>query len=226
MRTQAFLPPGAAGSMFPRILNRHYAPFDSLQTPMADYRWPTLPSLPVTSSFADFRSTHFHGGIDISTRGKTGLPVFASRAGYISHISVSGKRIRQNALCAPQRRFFTPVTRNLKRFNDVIEAYVRSLQYAAGVYPLEKDLQPGELDVDRLELIAYTGNTGDGDAHLHFEILDRNMNPVNPLMFPNFGADCERPLSPAFPSGCLYADGCKIPASSAAHAHSLPMQRP
>jgi len=195
LNANAGIPPsGSSREHVSADIEQAYAPFDSLQTPMADYRWPTLPSLPVTSSFADFRSTHFHGGIDISTRGKTGLPVFASRAGYISHISISGNGYGK-MLCVRHSDGFYTRYAHLKRFNDVIEAYVRSLQYAAGVYPLEIDLQPGELDVDRLELIAYTGNTGDGDAHLHFEILDGNMNPVNPLMFPHF----ERTVNDRFP---------------------------
>ncbi len=178
-------------------IEQAYAPFDSLKTSMADYQWPTLPHLPVTSSFADFRSTHFHGGIDISTHGKTGLPVYASRAGYISHISVAGNGYGK-MLCIHHYDGFYTRYAHLKKFNEEIESYVRKLQYANGVYPLEKELQPGELVVEQREQIAYTGNTGVGDAHLHFEILDGNMNPVNPLLFPNFEREANDHCPPHF----------------------------
>jgi hypothetical protein len=190
-------PSGGSRSAVSADIERAYAPFDSLKTSMADYVWPTLPLLPVTSSFADFRSTHFHGGIDISTHGKTGLPVFASRSGYISHISVSENGYGK-MLCIRHIDGFCTRYAHLKRFNEAVEAYVRRIQYANGVYPLEKELQPGELVVDQFELIAYTGNTGAGDAHLHFEILDGNMNPVNPLLFPAFERAANDRCAPHF----------------------------
>ena len=39
------------------------------------YIWPTDASTRITSEFAEYRSMHFHGGIDISTNGAKGYKV-------------------------------------------------------------------------------------------------------------------------------------------------------
>src|SRR5438105_1830788 len=62
--------------------------FDTLKTDLKDYIWPTDASMKITSSFAEYRSTHFHGGIDISTNGHTGYKVFAVREGYVYRIRI------------------------------------------------------------------------------------------------------------------------------------------
>ena len=66
-----------------------YAPFDTLRTDLEDYIWPTNASTIITSSFADYRRTHLHEGIDISTNNQKGYPVYAARDGYVSHIFIS-----------------------------------------------------------------------------------------------------------------------------------------
>src|SRR5512134_1440768 len=66
-----------------------YLNFDSLRTDLRDYAWPTDASRKMSSAFASFRTMHFHAGIDVSTNGRTGYKVFASRDGFVSRISVS-----------------------------------------------------------------------------------------------------------------------------------------
>jgi murein DD-endopeptidase MepM/ murein hydrolase activator NlpD len=57
--------------------------YDTTGTNWNDYLWPTNAGTTRTSDFAEFRATHFHAGIDISTGGKTGFDVYASRAGWL-----------------------------------------------------------------------------------------------------------------------------------------------
>ncbi len=165
------------------LIERIYAPFDSLRTSVADYAWPTSEQLRITSAFADFRDNHFHGGIDISTNNRLGYPVYASRDGYVVRVQVSpygyGKMIYVRHADG-----FTTTYNHLQKFNDRIERIVRQRQYASERYGVTILLAPGELPVRKGEQIAYSGNTGVGDAHLHFEIRDEAMNPVNPLLFP------------------------------------------
>ncbi|MGB5875120.1 MAG: hypothetical protein WBH56_15480, partial [Bacteroidota bacterium] len=66
-----------------------YDPYDSIRTDLSDYLWPTDASNTITSTFGEFRRTHFHAGIDIRTHDRTGFPVFASRDGYVSRIWAS-----------------------------------------------------------------------------------------------------------------------------------------
>ena len=63
--------------------------FDTIKTDLSDYIWPTDASHRITSSFAEYRSTHFHGGIDISTNGRKGYPVYAVRDGFVYRIRIS-----------------------------------------------------------------------------------------------------------------------------------------
>ncbi|MFN9882693.1 MAG: M23 family peptidase, partial [Bacteroidota bacterium] len=46
-------------------------------------------ALIISGSFGEPRLNHFHTGIDFTTRGKTGLSVYAFDAGYVSRIKVS-----------------------------------------------------------------------------------------------------------------------------------------
>lgn len=174
-----------------------YARFDTLRTTLNDYRWPTAPYLRITSAFADFRSFHFHAGIDISTNRRKGYDVYASRDGYISRIWISpygyGKII-----FVRHADGFTTTYAHLQHFKKEIDDFVRQEQYKNGKYPLDLTLPSGQFPVRQGELIAYTGDTGVGMPHLHFEIRDESLNPVDPLLFPGIASYCPDHIAPAF----------------------------
>jgi murein DD-endopeptidase MepM/ murein hydrolase activator NlpD len=73
------------------VVNKIYEKFEKLETDLKDYIWPTDASTRITSTFAEYRSTHFHGGIDISTNKKNGYRVFAVRDGYGKMLYVKHK---------------------------------------------------------------------------------------------------------------------------------------
>jgi len=174
-----------------------YLNFDTLRTDLADYRWPTDASRKMSSAFASFRTMHFHAGIDVSTNGRTGYRVFASRDGYISRISVSpygyGKMLH-----VKHHDGFTTVYAHLGGFNEEIEAYVREQQYGNGHYGIEAEFDKARFPVAKGAVIAYTGDTGIGPAHFHFEIRDERMNPVNPLLCPDFASTISDTRYPEF----------------------------
>ena len=159
--------------------------YDSVRASLTGYHWPTEEFLRITSSFADFRRTHFHGGIDISTLQKKGYRVFASKAGFVSHISVSPHGYGK-LLLVQHPDGYTTAYAHLQRFNDTLDAYVKALQSRRRKYPLGVNLTPEQFPVAQGDVIAYTGDTGIGSAHLHFEIHDEQFNPVNPLLVPEF----------------------------------------
>lgn len=161
------------------------------------YQWPTAPDLPITSAFADFRLSHFHGGIDVSTFGKTGYPVYASREGSVVRISVSPYGYGKMLLLQHPDGFYTRYA-HLKKFASRIERIVKDYQRKKGTYSVEVELQPNDIPVEKGELIAYTGNTGAGDEHLHFEILDPEMNYVDPFLFPAIAAKVHDINEPEF----------------------------
>jgi len=160
-------------------------PYDSIRTDLHDYNWPTDAGRIVTSSFGEYRSTHFHAGIDISTGDLTGYRVFASRDGYIFRVRVDANGYGK-VLYVRHADGYTTLYAHLSRFCSPIEERVRHEQSHLERYQISIEFSPAEFPVKRGDLIAYTGDTGTGSPHLHFEIRDENMNAVNPLLCPAF----------------------------------------
>jgi len=146
------------------------------------YLFPTNASRKINSGFADYRASHFHGGIDISTNAKIGYPVYAAKSGYVYRVSVSpfgyGKRI----VLRHDDSTYT-LYGHLSGFNDELASNVKAAQQQSGKYGVDLRFQPNEIRVTRGEVIAYTGATGVGGPHLHFEIHDRNYGFVDPLIY-------------------------------------------
>ncbi len=146
-----------------------------------DYLWPTDASHYLTSSFAEYRPGHFHAGIDIKTWGQIGYKIFAIADGYISRLQVSpfgyGK-----VLYLTLKNGETVVYAHLSRFTDEIDTYVRQEQKRAGAYRIARYLNATKFPVKKGELLGYTGSTGIGYPHLHFELRDKSGRPVNPFL--------------------------------------------
>ncbi|MBU3012570.1 M23 family metallopeptidase [Polaribacter vadi] len=153
----------------------------------------------LSGSFGELRSNHFHAGLDIKTQGKEGLKVFAAADGYVSRIKVQqfgyGK-----AIYVTHPNGFTTVYGHLSKFNDEIEAYVKSVQYK------KEDYNTGNLffkedkfPLQKGDLLAYSGDTGgSGGPHLHFEIRDTASEKIiNPLLF---GIKVQDTKTPTFQS--------------------------
>ena len=158
---------------------------DSIRTDFSDYVWPTDAGRIVTSVFAEYRSTHFHGGIDISTGDDTGYRVFASRDGYVARIIV-GPTGYGKMLWLRHADGYSTTYAHLRNFNDAIDAFVKKEQLRLERYPVNIECKPRDFPVKKGDLIAYTGETGTGSPHLHFEIRDENKNFVNPLLCKQF----------------------------------------
>lgn len=174
-----------------------YAPFDTLRTDLRDYIWPTNASTNVTSSFADYRRTHLHEGIDISTNNQKGYPVYAARDGYITRIFIS-RRGYGKMLYVRHRDGFVTMYAHLQRFQDPIDNYAKQLQKRSRRYSLEVDIDSALFPVSKGDVIAYTGNTGIGSAHLHFEVRDSSFNPINPFLLPQISSSVTDDVPPVF----------------------------
>jgi hypothetical protein len=155
-----------------------------------DYLWPTNASEFMSSSFCEFRDGHYHAAIDIKTWNTEGYPCYAIEDGYIKRIRVSpfgyGKVIYLQLNDGN-----TVIYAHLQKFTKQVEKLVREQQFRNKKYRL--DWWPKNLKVKKGEIIAYTGRTGIGVPHLHFEIRNKQDNPVNPLRYYSQIKDRKRP---------------------------------
>ena len=138
----------------------------------------------LNGNFGEIRGNHFHAGIDIKTKGETGLPVFSIDNGYISRISVSATGYG-NAIYIDHPSGYTSVYGHLEEFAPAIAAWVKLQQYREKSFEVNLTLGKNQFVVKKGEEIAKSGNSG-GSAgpHLHFEIRRTdNQHPVNPLFF-------------------------------------------
>ncbi|MEW5700935.1 MAG: M23 family metallopeptidase [Candidatus Zixiibacteriota bacterium] len=142
--------------------------------------WPLDGHDRITAGFCDYRARHFHGGIDISTDGREGLPVRAADSSWVMRVSTSwwgyGKavyvRLAQGGVA---------VYGHLSDFSPAIAAYVEEEQYASERYQQNLLPAPGQLPVACGEVIGKTGQTGVGPPHLHFELRTDGNRPINPI---------------------------------------------
>ncbi|MDA0986677.1 MAG: M23 family metallopeptidase [Bacteroidetes bacterium] len=153
-------------------------------TDIYDYNWPIKAKPYITSSFAEYRPTHFHAGIDISTEHVIGVEVYAARDGYIKNISVSPSGYGKFLVIKHHDNFFTTYA-HLHSFKTEIEKLILEAQTREKNYAVELSFTPEQFKVKKGELVAYSGESGAGPPHLHFEIRDNLFNPINPLLFPN-----------------------------------------
>jgi len=146
----------------------------------APYIPPLAQTEGLSSGFGEFRTAHFHAGLDYSTDQVEGKEVRAIADGWIERVRASGVGYgRAVYLRLADGR--TAVYGHLSRFAPKLDAYVAQRQDSAGVY--EQDLYPSahEVSFKQGEVVAWSGQSGAGPPHLHFELRQGDMN-LNPLL--------------------------------------------
>ena len=151
--------------------------------------------LNLSGTFGEFRSSHFHYGLDITTNKKSGYEVYSIESGSIIRIRVSTSGYGK-AIYVDHLNGLTSVYAHLKEFSPKIQEYIKEQQYLNKSYDIQKFFNVGDLVIDKGELIGYSGNTGGSSGpHLHFEIRDtKSQNPINPLSFEYKYEDTRRPI--------------------------------
>jgi hypothetical protein len=134
----------------------------------------------LSSNFADYRYFHFHSGIDIPTHGKTGYQVLACQSGYVYRVYASWKGYGKALYLKLDNGKFA-VYGHLSSFSEKIAGLVARKQLANQKYHLDWFPQENEFPVEKGEIVAYSGETGWGGPHLHFELRDSENRPLNPL---------------------------------------------
>ena len=145
--------------------------------------WPLLKNNGVSGTFCEYRYNHIHAGFDLSTKGKTGLAVRCFDDGFVYMIKVKKHGYGNVVYIKHPERKLISVYAHLKCFNGDIQKLAE--RYRA----LRKTRYPGlivpekRIKVKKGEIIGYSGESGEGLPHLHFELRDYNNNPVDASKF-------------------------------------------
>ena len=177
--------------------------------------WPINSPKSVSSSFGEYRPGRFHLGIDFKSGGVTGKDVYALGDGYVFQVRTSpfgyGKCMYikldsgEMVVYGHLSGFLPEIEERLFRFR------IRKESYDVAWFP-----NPHEIRVKRGDVVAFSGDTGSGPAHLHIEIRDGANNPMNPL---SFGFDVRDAIPP------VIAETVIMPIEGASTIDGLPDSR-
>jgi hypothetical protein len=172
--------------------------------PGTTYLWPTNASDYMSATFGETRAAHFHAAIDIGTWGQQGYRVFASRDGLLSRVGVSPSGYGNVVYLKHDDGSFSMYA-HLRDFIPQIRELVDSYRFLNYTFNFDRNLESYNIRFQKGDLIAFSGDTGIGPPHLHFELRTPSNNPFNPLLAgisvpdnvpPRISAISVEPLSP------------------------------
>ena len=146
-----------------------------------DWHYPLEIKAGLSATFGEFRGNRVHTGIDFRTNMQTGYKVYAVDGGKIVRLSVR-KTGFGNALYIQHPNGLMSVYGHLDRFveeglglRSLVTQYQkkRGTKYPGNIY-LEKPVKKGQL-------IAYSGESGYGLPHLHWEMRQGGDAPIDPF---------------------------------------------
>jgi len=135
----------------------------------------------LSGNMGELRASHFHAGLDIKTKGKEGLKVYAAADGWVSRIRVATGGYG-NCLYIQHPNGTTTVYAHLQGFNDILGEYTLAQQYKRKSFTVNLFPKRNQLKVEKGQLIGLSGNSGSSTGpHLHFEIRGANQEVLDPL---------------------------------------------
>lgn len=135
--------------------------------------------LVLVGSFGDHRSNHFHAGLDLSTGGVVGRAAHAPMDGHVVRVRTSGAGYgRSLYLETADGRLL--VFGHLDGFAEPIASFIARIQDSTGVYEQDVWTDPRRFPVRAGEIVGWTGRSGTGTPHLHFEVrrVDTALHPL------------------------------------------------
>ncbi len=159
------------------------------------FRYPLDSLASFVSPFGALRDNHFHSGVDLKTKEREGLPIYASADGYISRIKIQsigyGKAIYIN-----HQNGYTTVYGHLLKYHSKIAQWVLAYQYKNKSFEFDKVFDNAILYVKKGDTIGFSGNSGSSTGpHLHYEIRNTSTEEVlNPALFGMLPFDTLRPV--------------------------------
>jgi ribosomal protein L21E len=144
-----------------------------------EVNWPIPERKGLTSSFGEWRDGHLHAGIDLPIS-RIGEKVYSIGDGWVIRVRTSpwgyGK-----AVYIKNNKGEIFVYAHLDSFFGKLDKKVRKEQLRKFSYAVDMWFKEGEVSVEKGGVIAYAGRSGCSAPHLHFEMRDKNNNPVDPF---------------------------------------------
>lgn len=124
--------------------------------------------LGVTGTPGEYRTGHLHAGVDLSTGGRTGVPLRAVRSGTVVRVRASGSGYGR-ALHLRFEDGTELLYGHLERFAPALAAFVREAQQRAGEYEIDLFPEPGRFVFAAGDTVGWSGESGAGPPHVHLE---------------------------------------------------------
>jgi murein DD-endopeptidase MepM/ murein hydrolase activator NlpD len=163
-------------------------PEENLSSGVETYLYPVYPGQPgsLAGTMGELRTTHFHSGIDIRTNNMIGLPIRASKSGYISRITTSGTGYG-NVIYITHPDGNTTLYAHLDKFKGAVADHILEEQYRLKSGEIDLYFKPDQFKVSRGDTIGLSGNSGSsGGPHLHFDIRDSLNHALDPIKVAGF----------------------------------------
>ncbi len=155
---------------------------NSFDPTQAHYAWPTEASRYLSSTFGETRSAHFHAALDIKTWGQKGYEVYATRDGIVDRVAI-GPRGYGKVIYLKHEDGSYSVYAHLLSFNNKLQQLADSVRFVNNYqFEIEKFWGWRDIKVKQGDLIGYSGASGIGPPHLHFELRTPTHKPFNPLL--------------------------------------------
>ncbi len=185
--------------------------------------WPLPTNQGVTGTFTEFRNNHLHAGMDMSTSGRVGLPVTCFEEGVVFRIKVQkrgyGKVMYVRHPGIDRITVYGHLDRFMPELEEIVDRYrlARHTRYPGDIF-LEHPVS-----VRKNQIIAYSGETGAGWPHLHFEIRDLANRPINPVS-EGFDMKYDR-TPPRFHALHIYPETAGSRINDSNHSQRVPIEQ-
>jgi len=140
-------------------------------------RWPLDGEPVLSASFGEYRGERFHMGIDLSTGGIEGKKVFPVAKGTIYKVT-NRARGYGNAVYVRHANGWVSVYGHLAEFAEPIKTQLAKKGLLKKPYFGEAEVH---IPIEADSFFAFSGESGSGMPHLHFEIRDAKNHPMDPL---------------------------------------------
>jgi hypothetical protein len=149
-----------------------------------NYQSPLDIPLVLAANFGELRPHHFHMGLDFKTNSKEGYAIRSIQKGYVSRVCVSRSGYGK-VVYIDHENGQTSVYAHCSAFKGQIDSLVKRIQEREQNAEVDVYLKKGELNINRGQIIALSGNTGGSSGpHLHFELRNTATEEgLNPLLY-------------------------------------------